>query len=52
MEEDLALFRNFLFFWGFVPLPLLPPCFSFVAKKRTIIFHLLPNEQRKKKRKE
>jgi len=24
MEEDLAL-RNFLFFWGFVPLPLLPP---------------------------
>jgi len=67
MEEDLALFRNFLFFWGFVPLPLLPPCFSFVAKKRTIIFHLflclfvryqnrkntrITNEQRKKKRKE
>jgi hypothetical protein len=41
MEEDLALFGNFLFFWGFVPLPLLPCSFSFVAKKRTIIFHLL-----------
>jgi hypothetical protein len=37
----LALLEIYLFFWGFVPLPLLPCSFSFVAKKRTIIFHLL-----------
>jgi hypothetical protein len=41
----LALLEIYLFFWGFVPLPLKLPCsFSFVAKKTRDYFSPLANK--------